>query len=152
MMKTLSDDSSISLDFVVDMHAHSTSMNAFCFVNLDEDLGKMQRSPYSSSPRPSTPKPIPYPQSKTPYPASYAQSTKTHTLETHAPLLFEALGGKLLDNPESLKPKTLTLNNQVPSLSEAVGRKLQDVQPGEFKDMLRPIKGGHRQAVSARDP
>jgi len=43
MLHTLTQDAGISLDFVIDMHAHSTSMNAFCFVNLEEDLAKMQR-------------------------------------------------------------------------------------------------------------
>ncbi|KAJ1481229.1 hypothetical protein T484DRAFT_2744480 [Baffinella frigidus] len=37
-------DPGISLDFVLDLHAHSTSMNAFCYVNLlDNDMAKMQK-------------------------------------------------------------------------------------------------------------
>lgn len=43
ILHTLTQDPGISLDFVIDMHAHSTSMNAFCFVNLEEDFNKMQR-------------------------------------------------------------------------------------------------------------
>ena len=79
-MKTLSNDASISLDFVIDMHAHSTSMNAFCFVNLDEDLGKMNRSLYSQTL--DHERQTLYPGSQTPHSAS--DSAKPHTLETHA--------------------------------------------------------------------
>uniref|UniRef100_A0A7S4NYK6 Peptidase M14 domain-containing protein n=2 Tax=Guillardia theta TaxID=55529 RepID=A0A7S4NYK6_GUITH len=46
LIKELADDPWISLDFVIDMHAHSTSMNAFCFVNLvaddSRDISRMQ--------------------------------------------------------------------------------------------------------------
>ena len=34
MLRTLAQDSHVALDFVVDLHSHSTAMNAFCYVNL----------------------------------------------------------------------------------------------------------------------
>ena len=37
MLKGLADDPNVSLDFVIDMHSHSTAMNAFCYVNLLKD-------------------------------------------------------------------------------------------------------------------
>mmetsp|Transcript_42855 Transcript_42855/g.67181 ORF Transcript_42855/g.67181 Transcript_42855/m.67181 type:complete len:175 (+) Transcript_42855:161-685(+) len=44
LLKELGDDPALSLDFVLDLHAHSTSMNAFCFVNLlENDWGLMQK-------------------------------------------------------------------------------------------------------------
>lgn len=42
--RSMGSDPGISLDFVLDLHAHSTSMNAFCYVNLlDNDMAKMQK-------------------------------------------------------------------------------------------------------------
>ena len=49
--RSMGRDPSISLDFVLDMHAHSTAMNAFCFVNLlDNDMAKMQKVPLENAP------------------------------------------------------------------------------------------------------
>jgi len=44
MLKNLAGSPHASLDFVVDLHSHSTAMNAFCYVNLlENDLAKMQQ-------------------------------------------------------------------------------------------------------------
>ena len=43
MLKELADDAEVSLDFVIDLHSHSTAMNAFCYINMEEnDMRKMQ--------------------------------------------------------------------------------------------------------------
>jgi predicted deacylase len=48
MLKALAEegehgDAPVSLDFVIDLHSHSTAMNAFCYINLEEnDTPKMQ--------------------------------------------------------------------------------------------------------------
>lgn len=44
LLKDIADSPAASLDFVIDLHSHSTAMNAFCYVNLlENDLAKMQQ-------------------------------------------------------------------------------------------------------------
>jgi hypothetical protein len=44
LLKTLAENPKVSLDFVIDLHAHSTAVGAFCYVNLlENDLAKMQQ-------------------------------------------------------------------------------------------------------------
>jgi len=48
MLKELADDAEVSLDFVIDLHSHSTAMNAFCYINMEEnDMRRCKASCFS---------------------------------------------------------------------------------------------------------